>query len=158
MMARKEWKKCSNMKNLEIFTYREKEISMKAIGQIVNIFCELFFFNMKVFICFPPVPSSGKCFSATFPSQFFFLILTFPLHTTLPSGSEILFYSLPALHFIKCCAFSRKYSDLGERVQCYMGQAVWWITIPRSHNLLSLLLLSPLERLVRVVFPEQEKC
>lgn len=93
-----------------------KTVSVKPVGKTVSISMNIFVY-MKVFICFPLVPSSGKCFSATFPIlSFLFKSHISPPHSC-TTGSKILIYSLPTLSFIKYSAFSRNYSALGNRVQ-----------------------------------------
>lgn len=76
-----------------------KKIPVKAIGKIVNIFV-----YMKVFICFPLVPSSGKCFSATFPiHSFLFKSHISPLHSsTLWLWNPILFFTCSSFYKIFC--------------------------------------------------------
>lgn len=84
----------------------KKKISIKAIGKIVNNFVNIFVY-MKVFICFPLVPSSGKCFSATFSSHIFlFKSHISSLHnSTLWLWNSILFFTCSSfykmLHFLK---------------------------------------------------------
>lgn len=103
VLIRKIWRFLSTGKN----------ISMKAVGKKVNIFMNIFLY-MKVFICFPVVPSSDKLFQHLSSVTVFFLNSACPVCS---SGSEILFYSLPALHFIKYSSFSINNSALRARLE-----------------------------------------
>lgn len=98
-----EWKKCSNMKNLEIFTYREKKISMKAIGQIVNIFCEHFCLYKSLYL----LSTSSiiwQMFFSNFPQSIFLLNshISPSYNITLWLWNPILFFTCSSFYKMVC--------------------------------------------------------
>lgn len=82
---------------------KKKRFLWKLLEKTVNVFLNIFVY-MKVFICFPLVPSSGKCFSATFPRHsFLFKSHISPSHSsTLWLWNPILFFTCSLFYNIFC--------------------------------------------------------